>query len=98
MVEQIGNIDKGLILFDGWYGVDWYNIITTLKNKLGNHIEFVNSTTLFKSQKTIEDYQSPFVTDDPSFGWVNDKGVIEDLMDENKIEKFKKEGLEKGKK
>lgn len=98
MVKQIGNIDEGLILFDGWYGVDWYNIITTLKNKLGNHIEFVNSTTLFKSQKAIEDYQSPFVTDDPSFGWVNDKGVIEDLMDEDKIEKFKKEGLEKGKK
>lgn len=90
MVRQICNINEGLILFDGWYGIDWNNIITTLRNKLENHIEFVNSITLFKSQDAIEDYQSAFVTDDPSFGWVNDKGVIEDLMDEGEIEKFKK--------
>lgn len=97
MVRQICNINEGLILFDGWYGIDWNNIITTLRNKLENHIEFVNSITLFKSQDAIEDYQSAFVTDDPSFGWVNDKGVIEDLMDEDEIEKFKKKGLEKDK-
>lgn len=97
MVRQIDRIDEGLILFDGWYGVDWNNIIGTLKNKVGNRVEFVNSITLFKPQEAIEDYQSPFLTDDPSFGWVNDKGVMEDLMDEDKIEEFKRIGSETGK-
>ncbi|OQB30712.1 MAG: hypothetical protein BWY08_01073 [Bacteroidetes bacterium ADurb.Bin174] len=98
MVSIIENTDAGLILLDGWYGVNWDDFMITLKNKFLSKVEFINAATLFKSTEDIEDYRKPFVTDDPSFGWVNDKGVMEDVMDEEKIERLKEKALkDKGK-
>lgn len=86
---KINSIKNGLVLFDGWYGIDWEKIITQLKSELPD-AQFTNVANLFKSVETINDYRRPYVTDDPSFGWVNDTGIIEDLMDDGKITLFKK--------
>jgi len=85
---KIADVKKGLVLFDGWYGVNWDKIITELKAELPD-ARFTNAATLFKTVEIIEDYREPSLTDDPSFGWVNDQGILEDIMDEEKIELFK---------
>jgi hypothetical protein len=89
MAEKIVDTGKGLVLFEGWYGVDWDKVITELKAEIPN-ARFTNSAVLFKPPEIIEEYREPFLTNDPSFGWVNDQGFMEDIMDEEKIASFKK--------
>ncbi|MBA7547388.1 hypothetical protein ES705_39807 [subsurface metagenome] len=88
IVDKITGVKNGLVLFDGWYGINWDKIITQLKSELPDAL-FFNAAGLFKPIEIIEKYRRPFVTDDPSFGWVNDKDIMEDLMDEEKIASFK---------
>ena len=88
ITSKIGRIKNGLVLFDGWYGVNWDKIIPQLRSELPD-AQFINVVSLFQPIEIIEKYRGPFITDDPSFGWVNDKGIIEDLMDEKKIALFK---------
>lgn len=96
ITDKIGSIKNGLVLFDGWYGIDWDKIISQLKIELPD-AQFTNAASLFKPIEVIEDYRRPFVTDDPSFGWVNDKGIMEDIMDGEKIASFKQSMLKEGK-
>ena len=92
IIAKIATISKGLVAFDGWYGVSWNEIIEDLKANLPN-VEFISSATVFKAPQLIASYRNPFLSEDPSFGWVNDHGKIEDIMDEEKIELFKKTTL-----
>jgi len=90
---KIADTENGLVLFDGWYGVNWDKIITELRAELPD-VRFTNAATLFRTVETIEDYRKPSLTDDPSFGWVNDQGILEDIMDEEKIASFRQSVLE----
>jgi hypothetical protein len=78
---------------DGWYGVDWAGLKTGLNKaaKLeGVSVEIISSAELFCSRQKIEDYRRPFVGDDPSFGKVNGRGTLEDILDEKKVAALKK--------
>jgi len=76
------------VAFEGWYGVDYKSIVDGLvqvsqtKNLKMNTI---NVTSAFKPMVEIEAYKQPYVSDDPSFGVVNEDGVISDLMDAEKV-------------
>ena len=96
IAEKISAVKGGVILLDGWYGVNWEAIITPLKTILPI-VSFTNSSSLFKSQDEIDAYRKPYVTDDPSFGWVNDSGLLEDLMSQEKINAYKQSALKEGK-
>jgi hypothetical protein len=92
IAAKIAGVGKGLVVFDGWYGVNWNRIITDLKGALPD-IRFAHSATLFKAPELIDEYRKPFLTDDPGFGWVNNQGVMEDIMDEEKIASFRQTTL-----
>lgn len=81
IADKIAEVGNGLVVFDGWYGVDWDSIVEYLKAELPD-VRFTNSATLFKASEIIDEYRRPFLTDDPAFGWVNDQGVLENIMDE----------------
>ncbi len=96
MAQRISAVEGGIILLDGWYGVNWEAIIAPLKTSLPA-VSFRESPSLFRSQDEIDQYRVPYVTDDPSFGWVNDSGCLEDLMSQEKINAFKQSALKEGK-
>ncbi len=79
---------NSLVLFDGWYGVNWDHLINQLKVELPE-VQFTDAASLFKTPENINEYRAQFLSDDPSFGWVNDKGILEDIMDDKKIGLFK---------
>ena len=69
---------------DGWYGVDWPALISRIKDAVGNSgivLEVVPASDLFLPPQEIAAYQATYETDDPSFGWVNSEGAMQDLMD-----------------
>ncbi len=76
------------VAIDGWYGVDWAGLRTGLREtaqSMGVSLEVVSTAGLFKSQSEIDEYRRPYVTDDPSFGYVNSRGVLEDILDPSKV-------------
>ena len=78
--------------FDGWYGVDWAALRAGLRDEAaaqGLALEIVSTAELYRSAQEIEAYRKPFVTDDPSFGRVNSQGVLEHIMDQEKISALK---------
>ena len=73
---------------DGWYGVDWPALLSGIQAAVldtGTALEVVCASDLFLPQQEIAAYQATYETDDPSFGWVNSEGVMEDLMDAGSI-------------
>ena len=52
----------------------------------GAAIHVVSSHELFLSAEEIESYRKPYVGEDPSFGWVNDDGVLEDILHPDRLE------------
>lgn len=71
------------IAIDGWYGVDFESLkdgITGAAELSGLTVESIHSYSLFLPAEEIARYRRQYETDDPSFGWVNDSGTIEDLM------------------
>ena len=77
------------IAIDGWYGIDFEKIAVALKEKVGA-ATLLSATDLYKTREEIVAYNQPYVTDDPGFGKVNTAGVIEDIIDDAKVEKFAK--------
>lgn len=89
LAEQKSN---AAIALDGWYGVDFSLFAAQLKEELSNkkiQAEFVDMADYMLDAQALQDYKKKYVTDDPSFGWVNDKGVLEDILDKNKLEALK---------
>ena len=81
------------LAFDGWYGVQWKEIISSLQKTFKNEklsAEVVPVNTVFKSPAEIEAYKQPYFSDDPSFGVVNAGGVIADIMDGSKVEELRR--------
>lgn len=88
------------IAFCGWYGVNFNAIVASMEKAFGQaglKVEIQHVCTILKSKEDIEKYKRPFLTDDPSFGWVNDSGVIADIMDKDKLEGLKKKLQNTGK-
>lgn len=76
---------KGPMAADGWYGVDWDAFRRSME-KVCPGLVCVHAYTIYKSQEEIAAYQKRYETDDPSFGWVNSDGVLEDLIDSEKVQ------------
>jgi hypothetical protein len=77
-----------LAAVDGWYGVDWARLRTGLSEEArtqGLSLEIISAMGFYKAEADIENYRRPHVTDDPSFGFVNRNGALEDILDERKI-------------
>ena len=49
--------------------------------RLSLTINIISSHTLFQTPQQIDDYRKPYVGEDPSFGWVNDSGMMADILD-----------------
>jgi len=80
------------ISIDGWYGVDWAGLRTGMREAaqaLDVKLEIVSTAGLFKGASEIEAYRRPHVTDDPSFGYMNSKGILEDIIDPAKVAALK---------
>ncbi len=82
------------IAFDGWYGVDYHQILDAVFECLPSSIQIevrdINQSG-FSDEDTIAKYKKEFITDDPGFGKVNTQGKLEDLLDEKRIAELKKE-------
>ena len=78
--------EPAVAAIDGWYGVDWRALQDGLCEAAhGFSLEIISTAGLFKSADEIEAYRRPFVTEDPSFGYVNSKGTMEDILDQTKL-------------
>ena len=64
------------VAIDGWYGIDYEKIAVALKDKIGGKVTLLSATDLFLSREKIVGYNAKYVTDDPGFGKVNNKGVL----------------------
>jgi len=108
IVTHTTNENRSIVLaLDGFLGTNMKGIlehVSELLNIKDLSVETVNVSTLFKSQDMIDRYAQPYLTDDPSFGIVCNKGSLEDLMEptslnefRQKIQKIKKAKLSKDK-
>ncbi|MCW5952541.1 MAG: hypothetical protein KIT69_09810 [Propionibacteriaceae bacterium] len=70
---------------DGWYGVNWPALIDRVVAAAEAEVVAIDASELFVSPEQIAAYQATYETDDPSFGWVNSEGVLEDLLDAERI-------------
>jgi hypothetical protein len=72
----------GVLLIDGWYGVDWKSLQVALAEVSASSdlkVVFESTSSLFHND--LADYRKKFVSDDPSFGWVNKEGTLADILD-----------------
>lgn len=76
---------KGPVAADGWYGVDW-KVFRHEMEQACPGLLCVHAYSVYQSQEKIAAYQKRYETDDPSFGWVNSDGSLEDLIDQEKVQ------------
>ncbi|GAB4168403.1 MAG: hypothetical protein Fur0032_06670 [Terrimicrobiaceae bacterium] len=73
------------LLVDGWYGVDWKSLRAGLEATAVRAGCAPSSVTIHATsglyRDDLADYRKRFVTEDPSFGWVNSDGVLADILD-----------------
>ena len=94
VIEELASKVSGNknIALDGWYGIDFEKIAKALADNLkakGVEAELIAASDLYKTREEIISYNQPYVTDDPGFGKVNKAGVIEDIMDADKVKAAK---------
>ena len=89
ILSSLGDKKTALVVIDGWYGIDWDSLaeaFTERAAKENNTIEIIRSAVFFQTEDQILHYSEKFMTDDPSFGFVNNKGVLADIIDSEKVE------------
>lgn len=86
IAQIVGTIGRatGAVALDGWYGVDFSQIVAALKG-VNPALEFIPVHSIFQSPEQIAVYKQPFITDDPGFGYCNMDGRILDLIDPDKL-------------
>lgn len=87
LVEQTAG---KVVAIDGWYGVKFPALIDALKQEadaLGVKVAFADFCDCYLPLDKIDDYRARYITDDPSFGWVNTDGTLTDLIDMDKVAK-----------
>jgi hypothetical protein len=80
------------LAFEGWYGIDWGRIITSIEKVFDRHelkVEPICIGSVCKSNDEVQKYKEPFLSSDPGFGVVNADGRIRDLIDEAKLKELK---------
>lgn len=91
LAEKAGQGGKNIAI-DGWYGIDYARIAGAVADAVkakGLEAVLIPAVELYVSREEVIAYNHPFVTDDPGFGKVNRKGVIEDIMCPKAIEAVK---------
>jgi len=79
-----------VVALDGWYGVDWDAIVKGFQAACpGLFAETVAFSGCFKDADAIAEYKKPFLTDDPAFGYVNENGRVEEILDLRRIESLR---------
>jgi mannose-6-phosphate isomerase class I len=90
--SQIKTRNKPIILcFDGYLGVKWNQIISTLQKTLEKrnlNFSIIDFSTCYKSPSEIESIIRPYLEKDPNFGFVF-KGRINNFLDFKNVEKLK---------
>ncbi len=77
--------EKKVVAMDGWYGVDFQSICVQMTRRLGDDLILIDSCEMFMDAKDVADYQKTYETEDPSFGWVNAEGRLQDIMEPERI-------------
>jgi len=85
---------QGAVALDGWYGVDFNDLVKRLKDA-GVKANFISINSVYKPIDEINEYKKEFITEDPSFGYCNMDGEIIDLMDKGLVSQLKNK-LSKG--
>ena len=93
VIKHITRQKRSCILaFDGFLGAQWESIVERIVELLKEHnlkTEIISANTLFKSPEQIDRYAKPYMTDDPSFGIVCNKGRLAHWMNTARISKFR---------
>ena len=79
-----------VVAIDGWYGVKFPALVDALKQEadaLGVKVAFADFCDCYLPLDKIDDYRARYITDDPSFGWVNTDGTLTDLIDMDQVAK-----------
>lgn len=79
--------------FDGWYGVEWEKTLAHIKSADKDNAisRYISVNGLFNDREFLKGYKQKYITEDPAFGYVNDKGKVEELLDEGKVESLRNE-------
>ena len=89
-----GETDEPVTLaLDGGYGIDWPAIVEHLRSaaeRAGIRLVDASVSRVFKTASDIARYKQAFITDDPSFGYVNDDGDIQDIVDQAKLDDLRR--------
>ena len=83
-----------VIGFDGNYCVNWAHILSDLEKALSeNGINFtsIHINRAFQTKEFIREYKRPNLEYDPSLGYENQDGLVQDIMDMDKLSLLKKE-------
>lgn len=76
-----------VLVVDGWYGVDWKSLQTGLEAACAaEDVRPVFHTTASLYRSDIAEYRKTYVTDDPSFGWVNKEGTLDDVLNTEAVQ------------
>jgi len=98
VLNHFKNTGKTCVLgFDGNYCVDWDTILKNLTDsfeKAGISAKTEHIERVFQSKDFIKEYKRPNLEYDASLGWENQDGLIQDIMNPEKIEAFKAEILD----
>ncbi len=92
MLSDLVKTGEKNIAIDGWYGIDFEKIAKALAEKVeasGQKAVLLPSYRLYQSRDAIIAYNQPYVTDDPGFGKVNKRGVLEDILCANAVAETK---------
>ncbi len=92
LVEKIVARKATKIAIEGWYGVDFKNIFNLIKDEAEKQkltVTGKSSASLYKSSEEIAQYSAKYLTDDPSFGWVNSDGHLIDLLNPEALQELR---------
>ena len=98
LLKTVKQKKNALMALEGWMGVPWKKIIQSLTQSVKKDkitVRFININSIYKSSEEIDAYKKDFITDDPAFGYVNDKGDLDHLFDADKLKVLKKELMER---
>lgn len=92
VVKMILGKKTKAIAIDGWYGVDFAEFVNLIKKGIANEdveVDFIPMADYTLDKQAMKEYKHRYITDDSSFGWVNDSETIEDILNEGKVAKLK---------
>ncbi len=85
--------NTSLIVIDGYVGIDWEQAIVQLQDALNAYnieVSYFSTQECFRPEDEIEQYLTPFLTDDPVLGRIF-PGHIEELWDVEAVAKVKQQ-------